>query len=103
MLLSNIPSSFYGYQYRCIVDGNNNNNIFSLKITTSWTGSAGTAWENPANWSCGSLPDGNTDVIIQQGVTNFPEVNTTGICRSLTAKPGVNVTVKTGASFIITH
>lgn len=100
------PTSWYGYKYRCVLtDGSSTvtSEVFTLKFYMVWYGITNNAWENPANWNCNILPDANTDVIIYPGVTRFPEINTSGTCRSLTAKPGVNVTVKTGASFIITH
>lgn len=102
----NAPTSWYGQQYRCVLTDSSStltSQTYILKFFLIWNGTTDSGWENPANWSCGTLPDANTDVIINPGVTNFPEINTAGICRSLTAKPGVNVTVKTGASFIITH
>ena len=102
----NAPTSWYGYKYRCILtDGSNSatGQIYTLKFSLIWNGSADNAWENPANWNCTVLPDANTDVIINPGAAHYPEVNTSGTCRSLTANSGVNVTLKTGSTFIITH
>jgi len=102
----NAPTSWYGYQYRCILsDGNAsvNSTTYTLKFFLIWNGGSDTGWENPANWSCNTLPDGNVDVFVNSGVLHFPEVNTTGTCRSLTASPGVNVTIKNGAALNITH
>ncbi|UAY52065.1 right-handed parallel beta-helix repeat-containing protein [Ferruginibacter albus] len=69
LLLNNISSSWYGYQYRCLINGGiYASNTFTLKFTDTWTGAGGTtAWENGANWSCGVVPDANTDVIINSG------------------------------------
>jgi hypothetical protein len=94
--LNNIPSSWYGYQYRCVVDGNNSY-AYSLKFSGSWNGSVNTSWENPANWDCGIVPDSNTDVVIHSGTVIL---SSTTECRSLTVKPGANFTVS--ASFILT-
>jgi hypothetical protein len=93
--LNNTPSSFYGYQYRCQVDGSSFSNTLSLKFTSYWKGGNSKAWENPANWSCGNIPDINTDVVIQSA-TNTPEVSSNAVCRSLTLNNGAVVTVKTG-------
>lgn len=104
--ITGAPTSWYGYQYRCVLtEGATTvtSEVFTLKFYMVWYGSTDKAWENPANWNCTTLPDANTDVIIYPGVTRFPEINTSATCRSLTAKPGVNVTVKTGASFLIAH
>ena len=52
--LNNLPSSWYGYQYRCVVDGVYSNSV-SLSFSSTWNGSADNRWENPANWSCGAF------------------------------------------------
>jgi N-acetylneuraminic acid mutarotase len=63
-----IPSAWYGYQYRCVVNGSNSN-VFNLTFKNYWIGAISNAWENPGNWSCGSVPDSNTDVYINTGAT----------------------------------
>jgi murein DD-endopeptidase MepM/ murein hydrolase activator NlpD len=93
--LRNIPSSFYGYQYRCLVDGSATSFVSTIKFTSYWQGGVNKAWENPSNWSCGNVPDANTDVVVGSS-TNTPEVNSNASCRSLTLNNGANVTVKTG-------
>lgn len=94
LLLNNIPSSWYGYQYRCFVNGNTYSNTFTLKFTDTWTGAGGTAaWENPANWSCGTVPDANTDVIINTGTVIL---NSTTSCRSISVSNSASFTVNTG-------
>ncbi|MEO6254608.1 MAG: M43 family zinc metalloprotease [Ferruginibacter sp.] len=106
LLLTNAPTSWYGTIYRCMINtgsGIVTSPSYILKFWLSWNGSVSKAWENPANWNCNQIPDGNIDVSINPGAANYPEINTSGTCRSLSAKPGVSVTVKTGASFIITH
>lgn len=96
--ISNAPTSWAGYQFRCLADGVNSN-VFTLGFADYFTGTSGTAWENPANWSCNALPDANTDVIINSGVI----VNSNGICRSLKVTPGKSVTVNTSFKITITH
>ncbi len=99
--LNNIPSSWYGYQYRCLVDGTNYSDIYTLKFTDTWTGADGTsAWENPANWSCESVPDTNTDVIINTGIV---VLNSNSSVRSITVDPGVSFTINPGYNLTITH
>lgn len=90
--LNAIPATWYGYQYRCLVDGANSNPFF-LKFTATWTGAVNNNWENPANWGCGAIPDANTDVVINSGTIT---INANASCRSLTVKPGASVTVKPG-------
>jgi hypothetical protein len=99
--LAGIPSSWYGNQYRCLVNGNLYSNIDTLKITAYWTGSMNADWETPANWGCGIVPDLNTDVIIYNGKPNYPEVTCNRICRSITANPGTSVKVDDSKIFMI--
>ena len=98
--IKNIPSSWYGYQYRCVVDGKVSSIQF-LKFVATWTGNFNKIWENPANWKCGQLPDENTDVIISSGSVVTINANTT--IRSLTIKPGGNLSVAPGYHLTITH
>ncbi|HSQ44590.1 MAG TPA: hypothetical protein VLM16_06310, partial [Ginsengibacter sp.] len=97
--LNNISSAWYGYQYRCVVDTSISNPVI-LKFTNTWTGAIDTSWENPANWSCGELPDANTDVIINAGTVI---VNSNPNIRSLTLGTGVNFTVNPNFIFTINH
>lgn len=99
LALNNIPTSWYGYQYRCIIDTLTSNPI-TLRFSDTWTGTADTLWENPANWSCNQLPDANTDVIINIGTVT---VQSNPIIRSLTLGTGVNFTVTTNYIFTISH
>lgn len=68
----------------------------------TWIGVSDSAWENVANWSCGTLPDNNTDVIINSAVPNPPKVSSNVLCRSLTLNAGAILKVKTGYKLNIT-
>lgn len=68
--LNNIPSSYYGYEYRCQVDGSSYSHTVSLKFTSYWQGRQSAAWEDPRNWSCGNIPDAGTDVVILPAPTH---------------------------------
>ncbi|MEP7165684.1 MAG: hypothetical protein ABI741_13375 [Ferruginibacter sp.] len=73
-------------------------------VPVLWTGIVSTAWEDPANWSNGKVPDENTDVSINTGVPNYPVVNNfNATCRSLNVKTGVSVLVKTGYTLTVIH
>ena len=92
-------SSWNGNIYRCLVGGGTvYSNSFKLAFNNSWTGTGGTAWENPANWSCGTLPDMNTDVTIASGTIL---VNSSTVIRSLALKPGVIFTVNPNVTLTI--
>ena len=67
-------------------------------LDNKWTGVVNNAWENAANWSCGSIPDINTDVTISNAVTNYPVVNSAAVCRKIKQQANSSVTVKTGFS-----
>ena len=98
--LINIPSDWYGYQYRCIVDGTKNTAPGKIIFVDTWAGTVDAEWGNPANWICNSVPDNNTDVFINSGNVI---VNSNTICRSLTVKQGATYKVNTGFNLTITH
>lgn len=83
--LSNIPSTWNGYKYRNVVDGVASDPV-TIRLFSYWTGAVSTAWENPLNWSCGSLPDSNTDVIINTSSTVL--LSSTVLIRSFSLSAG---------------
>ncbi len=97
--LSNIPSYFNGKKYRCLVDGNNSK-IFEIKFKNIWTNAVNNNWENPANWSCFSVPDEYSDVEINFGTVL---VNSNVKIRTLLINPSVSFTVLQPFNFLITH
>jgi lysophospholipase L1-like esterase len=99
--ITTAPSSLYNYQYRCQVNGSTYSNIYSLQFKTSWEGTSGTSWNNPANWSCGSMPDASTDIIINGGKPNYPLVGSDITVRSLKLNSGATVNVNTGIKLTI--
>lgn len=101
LTLTNTPSNLYGYKFRCLVNGSLFSEIYTLKFTAEWIGVANSAWENTANWSCGVLPDINTDVIINAGKPNFPQLNSNRSVRTLKANPASTITIKTGSTLTI--
>jgi N-acetylneuraminic acid mutarotase len=96
--LTAIPSSWYGYQYRCVVDGNAGNS-FILKSTSVWTGAISTAWENPSNWSCGTVPDAYTDVYINSGA--IVVVNSSVTIATLNLNPTASLTINVPFTFTL--
>ena len=105
LLISNPVSTMYGYRYRCVYSSSNSTTYsqeFILKYTAIWGGSVSTAWEDPANWACGMLPDANTDVIIKQGAANYPVINSNAVCHSLSATTATSIRIKTGYKLLIT-
>jgi hypothetical protein len=99
--LTNIPSSFNGYRYRCTVDNTKTSNTFYLQVANTWTGAINNLWETAGNWSCGSVPDANTDVIINSGTST---INSTGAtCRSLQLTSPGKLTVTPPFKLTVIH
>lgn len=91
--LVNPPTTMYDYQYRCVVNGTTNSNPQTLKFISYWNGSVNTEWENPGNWSCGWVPDENTDVVISSGPVY---INSSTSVRSIDIKPQASLHLTTG-------
>jgi hypothetical protein len=100
LVITNIPSSWYGYGYRCQLQNGSYDQTTRLKFTATWLGTTSSAWEDPANWNCGKVPDNNTDVIINAGT---PTINSTVTIRSLSISNTAHITVTTGNSLVILH
>jgi large repetitive protein len=94
---SNIPLSWNGYQYRCITDGNAGY-FYTFQFINSWKGTVNNEWENPANWSCGTVPESTTDVLINSG-TVILNSNTT--VKSLSADPAATIIVNPGFTLTV--
>jgi hypothetical protein len=97
--MQNIPSSWYGYKYRCIVDGVSSKE-FIVTIQNNWSGGTDNNWENPANWACGTVPDENTDVVITGGSIT---VNSNITVRTMQVSAGAAITVAAGYNITVLH
>lgn len=64
--------------------------------TNFWEGTISTAWENPANWSCGTVPNGTTVVSVNSGKANYPLISSAAACKSINIFPGARVDVADG-------
>ncbi|MGG9972824.1 C25 family cysteine peptidase [Ferruginibacter sp. SUN002] len=105
LIINNPPSSMYGTKYRAITNSNavlTTGDEFVLRFANTWTGAIDDAWEKKGNWSCHEIPDANTDVIINSGLSDYPVIKSDAICRSIRAKPNASVQVNTGHSLTIT-
>lgn len=103
--LTNTPTSWHGYKYRCVVTNGNNaivSSVYALKFVMSWNGFQDTNWSNPANWSCNTLPDSNTDVYINANTPNYPIININVTCHSLNLQPGTSIQIGTGFTINVT-
>lgn len=97
LTLINVPSSWYGYHFRCL-SGTDTSIAFKVKIQSTWLGTVDNSWEKPANWSCGLKPDINTDVEIKKG---SPVIGENESCRSIQIKNGSSVTINANLSLTL--
>jgi len=71
----------------------------------SWTGGANSDWNNPANWSHGTVPDANDNVSIQQFIPGGNAVSTFSISTSemndLTIERNAILTIPIGHSMTV--
>lgn len=102
LMITSPATALSGYQYRCLVNGNTYSSTFTLQFASTWTGSLSTAWETAGNWSCGVVPDANTDVYINQGTPNYPSVNSTGSVKSIRLQSGATITVANNQHLTLT-
>ena len=97
-------SSTTGTLYRCkIITGATTtySSENTLRFYNRWLGIADNNWQNPANWSCGVVPNKYTDVIIPSAKTLYPITNVVSTIRKLQTETGSNVTIATGGNLII--
>lgn len=102
LTLSNLPSSYYGYQYRAVINGSAYSQVYTARFTATWEGTVNNVWENASNWSCGILPDANTDVLINAGKTNYPQLGANTSVRTVRIANAATATIKTGFNLTIT-
>ena len=70
---------------------------FSQVLNCRWIGRVCTDWNNPANWSCGIVPDVSKSVLIPAGTAFSPAIiNSDVTVDRLWIMPGASLTVNTG-------
>lgn len=106
LLLNNVSSSLYRNEYRCQVttaNGKRYSETYKLAFVNTWIGTTSSAWETASNWSCGSIPDATTDVVVKANTIRQPQVSsTTATCRSITINTGAHVWIKADAGLNVT-
>lgn len=104
LTLNNPPTNLYGFRYRCIISDTKGSQITTpqtVKFQATWIGASTTAWEDIANWSCGVMPDENTDVILNAASAFYPVLSSNASIRSLTAATSASVKIKSGYKLTI--
>ncbi len=71
----------------------------------SWTGGtagAETDWNNPSNWSCGTVPDADIDVIISS-TTYQPAISGAPVaeCKDLSIETGASLSINSGQALTV--
>ncbi|MCW3110203.1 MAG: C-terminal target protein [Segetibacter sp.] len=89
-------------KFRCIVNGISSVDFVLLK-GNQWTGKLSSDWNDPQNWSCAKVPDGNTDVLIDGGRINNPVLNNNGECHSIKILSGGTLHISSGYNLTIQH
>ncbi len=89
-------------QVRCLVNNSTYSNVSIFKIVAYWNGSVSNAWEDPLNWSCGEIPDRNTEVYIMKNALRLPEINTNAECKKLILYNNSTITIKSGNHLDVT-
>jgi hypothetical protein len=96
-----LSTSHTGNKYKCLVD-NISGTEFVLRFINTWKGTLNNDWFNPANWSCGSVPDQYTDVIVPGNLINYPLVSANTAVRSIKNYNQSTVTLSAGVNLKIT-
>jgi Fungalysin metallopeptidase (M36)/PKD-like domain/Fungalysin/Thermolysin Propeptide Motif len=104
LTILNPASNTTGTKYRCKITNGaaiSYSPENTLRFYNRWLGAADNSWLNPANWSCGSVPNQYTDVIIPAAKPLYPITNVSGMVRKLQSETGSNITIATGSNLII--
>jgi hypothetical protein len=100
MIITRVDSNMYKYMYRCSIGNNEYLNGGIIKFYHHWNiYTNDLSWENPANWSCGSIPNYSTVVEIPSGSKVILSTNVT--CKGLILGQGADLTIKPGFSVTI--
>lgn len=105
LIIQTAGNSYSGHQYRCQITQSGNVTYSAarkLRFSSNWLGIAGESWHNPANWSCGIVPDEFTNVIISGNTPSKPVLNSNGTCSSLTMTSQGSIMFKDTAKLNLT-
>lgn len=66
--------------------------------TNTFTGASSTAWNNAANWSCGSVPIATHDVVISAPILNMPVISDAQVANNVTIGTSTSLTLNASVS-----
>lgn len=76
------------------------NDIVNPKCTETWTGLINNDWNNADNWAI-SVPNDSSDVVVPNGLVNYPEVEVNVTINDLTIEAGAEFTVNAEKEFTV--
>ena len=62
-----------------------------------WTGASDNDWNNASNWSKGTVPGEGWNVVIPQGLSNYPQISGSASCRNLKLEIGALLSIPDGS------
>lgn len=75
-------------------------NVSGLPFTPlTWTGTTDNDWATDSNWSSGTAPIASDDIIIPNGLTNYPTVTSAVTINTITINSGASLLAKDATSF----
>jgi hypothetical protein len=75
----------------------------TVNSSSTWTGAPNTNWFTATNWSCGSVPTANTDVIIPNGSQLIvDDTSTIALANTITVSASSSLTVNSGNTLKVT-
>ena len=98
--VSAVNSIKVGFTFNFNGSGGFVNANVTVTTNTTWTGTNSSSWSDSGNWSNG-VPNSNLNVIIPNGLTNYPTVTTAETINSLNIASGATL-VATNAGFTVT-
>ena len=83
--------------------GSDNTDGSSLTDPNTWTGATDTDWATGSNWVNGIAPRSVDDILIPNGLTNYPVISSTtgGVGNDLTVEGAASLTISSGGSLIL--
>ena len=102
---SNVPSYLINNTYRCAIntgDGIVFTHNYLLNFQNVWTGAIDTDWNKANNWSCGTVPGANSNVVIPSLKSKYPFLSLPVKCKSLLMQKGSNLNITNGVNVELT-
>ena len=81
--------------------GNIEYNSITLNNSIFWDGSTDTSWETASNWSTNELPTAAASIIVDDGMPNYPTVNSDASITSITLSSASSLTVDQSSSLTV--